>query len=516
VKVLLGYRRKSMVRDRADLISPERQTRACELWVEMHGDEYIIEWYEDVEGHRSGRWEKTRPGWRDLLSQLNRPDVEGIISDTLDRVYRNVKEFGEFLDRIKAAGKKLILVKQSIDTDTAIGQAITMFMMVVYQLESDQTSERMTRNIRYKREELGRHWGPTPFGCDRNEDGQLIPTTKTYWLNPSTGEALPPLPLGEGRGEGWEERRFHDSLLAAAQLYAEGIHSLDDVAAMVNAAGWRYAAEAKGYQPRLFTRDDIRRMVSFWQLYKGDLPLGNITNTKNAPVLPGGHHPILPIELCEKIGMVKSKRGQQRGHRAKEDRLYLLGELLHCAVCGQQLNGYFQNGRRYYRHRHAKRDCLERWTEADKIETEVLNSLASLCQNDFLAEISAEAERLARAAFAQQDTAQPILAELDKWKEKLARLEDLYLDGDINKPRYLARKAEIDQHIGDLEDRLYAITETINFNQVLHRITSALAQLNQATPETKKTLILTIFQRLDAAGGQIIHSISRPWAKPFF
>jgi DNA invertase Pin-like site-specific DNA recombinase len=130
--------------------------------------EYQIEWYEDVEGHRSGRWEKTRPGWRDLLTQLDRPDVAGVISDTLDRVYRNVKEFGEFLDRLKLAGKKLILVKQSIDTDTAIGQAITMFMMVVYQLESDQTSERMTRNIKYKREELGRHWGPTPFGCERN------------------------------------------------------------------------------------------------------------------------------------------------------------------------------------------------------------------------------------------------------------------------------------------------------------------------------------------------------------
>lgn len=503
-----------MVRDRADLVSPERQTRACELWLEMHGaEEYTIEWFEDVEGHRSGRWEKKRPGWRDLLAQLDQPDVAGIIADSLDRIYRNVKEFGEFLDRIKATGKKLILVKQSIDTDTAMGQAITMFMMVVYQLESDHTSERMTRNIKYKREEMGRHWGPTPFGCERNPDGQLIPTTRTYWLDPTTGQAHA---SNGSQAEGWEPRRFYDSLLAAAQLYAEGSHSLDDVAAMANAAGWRFAAEAKGHQPRPYTRDDIRRIISFWRLYRGELPLGNITNTKNATILAGGHQPILPVELCDRIGAIKSKRGQQRGHRPKEDRLYLLGELLHCAVCGQQLNGYFQNGRRLYRHRHAKRDCPERWIEAEKIEAEVLDSLTALSRNNFLEEISAEAERLARAAFAQQDTTQPILAELDEWKAKLTRLEDLYLDDGITKPRYLARKAEIDQHIGDLEDRLYSITETVNFNQILNRITGTLSKLDQATPETKKTLILTIFQRLDAAGGQIIHSTPRPWAKPFF
>ena len=511
-KILLGYRRKSMVRDRADLISPERQTRACELWIEMHGDEYILEWYEDVEGHRSGRQEKGRPGWQALMTQLDRPEVAGVIADSFDRMYRNVHQFLNFLNRIEQHGKKLITVKEGLDTSSTFGRAIVTILMVIYQLESDQTSDRMTANIKYKREQLGRHWGPAPFGCDRNQEGQLTPTGRTYWLNPATGQAQPDQPDADG----WEQRRFYDSLVAPAELYAEGLHCLDNVAAMANAAGWRYGAEAKNYQPRPFTRDDIRRIVSFWRLYKGELPLGNITNTKNGVVLPGGHEHILPVELCERIGAVKSKRSRQRGHRAKETRFYLLGEILCCGVCDQPLNGQFQDGRRLYRHRHGKGKCSERWIDAETIETEVLNALASLCRNEFLNEIKAEAEMMIREGFAQNDNAKPLLTELDGWRERLTRLEDLYLDSAIDRQRYLARKAEIDQNIGELEDRLYTLTETTNLTRILDRIISTMAQLKVASPETKKMLIMTIFQRLDAAGGKIVHSTPRPWAKPFF
>lgn len=216
------------------------------------------------------------------------------------------------------------------------------------------------------------------------------------------------------------------------------------------------------------------------------------------------------------MGVVKAKRGRKSGHRAKENRLYLLGEILYCGVCGQQLNGQFQNSRQLYRHRHAKQGCPERWIDAETIEAEVLNNLVQLGQNQFLEEIKIEAARMVREAFANHDQTKEILEELNQWKERLIRLEDLYLDAGIEKPRYLPRKASIDQHIGDLEDKLYSVTETVNFNQILDRITSTLTKLSQANPETKKTLIMTIFQRLDVAGGTVVHSTPRAWARPFF
>ena len=52
----LIYIRKSMVRNRRDEISPERQLSNCKAVAESHGwlvDEGDV--YQDAEGHRSGR-----------------------------------------------------------------------------------------------------------------------------------------------------------------------------------------------------------------------------------------------------------------------------------------------------------------------------------------------------------------------------------------------------------------------------------------------------------------------------
>lgn len=194
--------------------------KMCDLWVEMQGEDYTIEWYEDVEGHRSGRDEKGRPGWQQLLTQL----------------------------------------------------------------ESDQTSDRMAANIKYKREQLGPHWGPLPFGADRGPEGHLIPTTKTYWFNPISGNALPN-PEVDGRdpappAPGYELRRFIDALTAVYRAYSAENVSYDTVAATVNEAGWRYYRDANAI-PRPFNKEDIRRLVSFWQLYRGDLPIDSLTKIQN-------------------------------------------------------------------------------------------------------------------------------------------------------------------------------------------------------------------------------------------
>ena len=356
-QTLLGYRRKSMVRDQTHLISPERQMKSCELWAELQSEDYTIEWFEDIEGHRSGRYEKGRPGWQALMAQLGRPDVEGVIADSFDRMYRNVHQFLNFLNLLEQRNKKLITVKEGLDTSSTLGRAIVTILMVIYQLESDQTSDRMAANVKYKREVLGRHWGPTPFGCDRNEHGHLVPTKKTYWLNPRTGEAR----SGdeEAPGRSWKKRQYFDGLLEIYGLYSADGYSYTAVAETINQAGWRYYANARGNIPRRFNQNDIRRIISFWRLYKGELPLGNITNTVNPEVVNGGHDPILPVELCELVGQVKKRRGQGKGNPApgQSQRIYLLSDVLFCAVCEKPLKGQYQRGRRIYRHYGGKQGC---------------------------------------------------------------------------------------------------------------------------------------------------------------
>lgn len=511
--ILLGYRRKSMVRNQTDLVSPERQMHTCNLWAEIQDQSYTIEWYEDIDGHRSGRYEKGRPGWQALMQQLARPDVAGVIADSFDRMYRNVHQFLTFLNQLEALNKRLITVKEGLDTSSAMGRAIVTILMVIYQLESDQTSERMTANVRYKREVLGRHWGPTPFGCDRNEEGQLIPTVKTYWLNPATGQTM----ANNGKTpDGYVQRRYLDGLIALYQVYGQGTHSLEAAAQELNTNGWRYYAEnSTGNKPRLFSKDDVRRIVSFWRVYRGELILGNATNDRHAPVIEGGHDPILPIDLCNRVGAAKKLRGREPQQRRKE-RVYILSNIIYCGVCGCPLKGQFHKGKRWYRHYGGKNGCYEKQVNADDIEHILLEQFSVIANHNIMAEIETHAERIMRRTSAKDNKTKTLLTELDRQNDRLHRLEELYLDSTIDIDRYRRRHAEITTEINELEAKLYSATELADLITVIDRMKQTFSQINAASPETKKALVNSIIQRIDVAGKVPVNFEPRPWAKPFF
>ena len=150
------------------------------------------------------------------------------------------------------------------------------------------------------------------------------------------------------------------------------------------------------------------------------------------------------------------------------------------------------------------------------IEAEVINHMVMMGDAELLEEIRAEAERLAREVFTNSDTGQGILAELDRQKERLKRLEDLYLHGDIERGRYQARRSEIVEAIAKFENELYTTNHLTNFNEVLARITATLAQITESPPETQKGLIYSLFERIEVAGGKITRIVPRPWASGFF
>jgi DNA invertase Pin-like site-specific DNA recombinase len=503
-----------MVRGQADLISPERQMHTCNLWLEIQDQSYTIEWYEDIDGHRSGRQEKGRPGWQSLLAQLDRPEVAGVIADSFDRMYRNVHQFLNFLNRIEHLNKKLITVKEGLDTSSTLGRAIVTILMVIYQLESDQTSDRMTANVKYKREVLGRHWGPAPFGCDRNEEGQLIPTAKTYWLNPLTGQAQV---ADNGQiPAGYEPRRYLDGLTALYEHYTLGQSSYDTTAEVMNQAGWRYYADAKA-EPRSFNRDDIRRIVSFWRIYRGELVIGNSTNDHDAPIVKGGHDPILPVELCNQVGSIKQDRGREYSRRSNViDKTYLLSDVIYCAVCGKALKGQYHKGRRSYRHYGGKLGCPEKMIEAESLEQQVLAYLSKLGDSVLLTKVLREAERLARNVIVKDEQTRTIIDQLDQDRARLNRLEDTYLDGDIDRERYLSKRAEIQGRIITSERQIYTANKMTDIGAIVARIQSTMGQLEQANEKTKKTLINSLIERLDVAGGKVITFTPRAWAQPFF
>src|SRR2546426_1026964 len=82
-RVALVYARKSVVKDKRDEVSPERQVTLCTEEAERRGWAYEV--YKDAEGHRSGGSEKHRPEWRRLKLQLARADVAAVIVADISR-----------------------------------------------------------------------------------------------------------------------------------------------------------------------------------------------------------------------------------------------------------------------------------------------------------------------------------------------------------------------------------------------------------------------------------------------
>lgn len=265
---LLAYIRKSVYKD-PRAVSPEMQRAAIQQWADRNGP-FAIEWFEDL--GLSGRFEANREGWQALLQRLDRndPAVYGIAVYNYTKTHRNVVHYLKFYDdRIAPLGKRLVDVSNpSLDLATANGRMLGSIQMAVAEAHSRQTSENIIEAIHHVQAVKGRHYGPTPFGCDRDPDTyHLIPSVKFYYLDVSSGDTRP------DQGDpppGYEQRYYHDALSAAAGLM-DGSRSFAECAALLNAAGWRFWTRDKS-EPILFNRQRVLGIARHYALYAGELP----------------------------------------------------------------------------------------------------------------------------------------------------------------------------------------------------------------------------------------------------
>ncbi len=124
--IALCYVRLSMTRYESDLNSPERQCSNIQAECERRG--WTPEWYEDVEGHKSGTKEENRPGWLALKGRLGDPDVAAIVANNLSRLHRKGWRVGSLIDFIEQHNVSLILAApgRNLDLAGAGGKITTM------------------------------------------------------------------------------------------------------------------------------------------------------------------------------------------------------------------------------------------------------------------------------------------------------------------------------------------------------------------------------------------------------
>lgn len=103
----------------------------------------------------------TRPAYRQMMADMEKWDILLVVKQ--DRIHRNVRNFYEMVDELRAHGKQFASVEESIDTTTATGWAFIGILAIWAQLESDQISERVRKAMPVARAK-NYHLGRPPIG----------------------------------------------------------------------------------------------------------------------------------------------------------------------------------------------------------------------------------------------------------------------------------------------------------------------------------------------------------------
>lgn len=497
--IALCYVRRSFI-DKDDSGTLDSVTRQqFNVLAEATRRGWIPEAYADAEGHRSGRYEHTRPSWLELKAQLDRPDVCAVIVESLSRASRSVKDLFNFLAELDARGIALISLKEQIDTSSAMGRAFVGFIAVMNQFESDIASERMSASIEYKKTKKGRHWGRTPFGCERAGDDHIL------------------IPSKDGATVDGIWRGYHEALLKCYEWYGNGDIGFTQLVDRLNESGYRFR-DRNGHA-RAFNRDDVRRMLDANRIYAGYV-FNGAAKDRPTEIYKGSHAPILPVELCDRVNEMLGARQSlvpQFVGRPPIQRTYVLTPQLYCAGCGQQMTGYFQDGQRWYRHERAKKNCTAKGQfAAEGLEQQVIDCLAVFNMPDVLKE---RIKTLARHMAKQQARPEWQDAErkVNALNQKLARLKEMRIEGELDKSEYDRRKQQIESDIRKAGEGLRAAPRDVrDIEDLLPKIERIADVIRAGSAENKKKLFATLFERIEQRDGRLTQITPREWAKPFF
>ena len=497
--VALVYARRSVVKQFSDEVSPEAQRVHGIAECERRG--WTAELYQDAEGHRSGRYEQGRPGWLTLKAQLDRPEIVAVIVESLSRASRSIKDLFSLIELLTERDIALISLKEQIDTTTAMGRAFIGVIAVINQFESDIASERMAERIEYRRTEKGRHWGRTPFGCDREgEDHVLVPSK-----GGATIEGI------------W--RGYHEALRQCYEWFAVGDIGFTELSDRLNDAGFRY--RDRHGQPRRFTQADVRRIIHSHPIYSGHI-LRGAAKDHPSEILPGSHAAILPLELCERVRDQLAARkvyGPKHAGPLHADRLYLLSDLLYCAGCGAKLVGMWQDGQPWYRHDRGKQHyhCASKGQfKAVLIESQVMDRLDQFRVPEQMKE---RIRQLAQRLIAQQGPGewQTARRSLERLARKLDNLKAMRLEGEYTKAEYDRLKAEIEAQQSETQKTLaQAPTDVQSLDDLLGKVDQIAEIIRAGTAEQKKRLFNSLFERIEERDGELTLLRPREWARPFF
>jgi len=161
----LAYARVSTDEQARDGVSLEAQEARLRAFAEATARVLFEVVVDDGESAKSLQ----RPGMVRILAGIRSGEIGTVIALKLDRLTRSVRDLADLLELFAKKDVALVLVSESIDTSTAIGEMLANIMCSVAQWERKATGERTAFALEHKRRNR-QAYSPTPFGYRREGD----------------------------------------------------------------------------------------------------------------------------------------------------------------------------------------------------------------------------------------------------------------------------------------------------------------------------------------------------------
>ena len=357
----------------------------------------IVDHYTD-DGVSGGKAAFRRPEMSRLLDDIKEKKIDMVLFTRLDRWFRNVQEYFKVQEILEAHGVEWKAIWEEYDTTTANGRmAITIFLAIA-QNEREKGAERVRVVFEKKRQnkEAVFGWKSMPFGYTKepDEDGimRLVKDPK----------------LKEAMQDFWDiSVKYHN--VSKAARYVNRVYGLNRTKKL-----WF----------------DIAHNEIYTGTYKG------------------------VEEYCEPyVSKEDFNALQNRGsiRKAQGNRVYLFTGLIKCPSCGSTMiathcNRKLSTGEikeyKSYRCRHKEiRTCDNRHTVSEmKTEQWLLDNLEALLRDE-----------IARVELERTKPKKKPKTNVSALREKLRRLEVVYMAGNKSDSEYLAETAEIKEQIKQAE-----------------------------------------------------------------
>ncbi len=387
----------------------------------------IVDHYTD-EGISGAKPPLKRPSLQRLLDDVVAGKIDIILFTKLDRWFRSVKEYFKVQEILDKHGVQWKAIHENYDTTTANGQmAITIFLAVA-QNERDRTAERIKVVFEHKRKNKEACFGGPnkPMGYMKVKDENGIRR------------------LVKDPAEEQMTQEFWDILIKYNNLNKAVRHMSEVYGLTKSAKSWTRIARSPFY-------------CGTWE----------------------GIEDFCEPYVSMKDWLMIQETAERRRQDTKAKRVYLFSGMLRCPSCGNVLCGNYNNktykGVKYeyrgYRCRFTFTTCQYRRTLTEKkIEKWLLKNIRELLEKEVY---NAELEKAKPKKKPKSN--------LPALKERLRRLNVMYMAGNISDEDYLRDDAELKLLIAKAESEAPPPERDV-----------------EALKELLKTDFISVYETLDA------------------